>query len=107
MTALRPPAADGRAAYPDLARQVAWSESAVRRRLEELRRSGVLRLDVEVDAGLLGYSAQCLLWLTIAPARLGGIARTMATDPQTAFVGMTTGETAMITAYAKRAAPAP
>ncbi|MDW6057712.1 hypothetical protein SAZ11_06195 [Streptomyces sp. FXJ1.4098] len=51
----------------------------------------MLRLDVEVDAGLLGYSAQCLLWLTIAPARLGGIARTLATDPQTAFVGLTTG----------------
>ncbi|MGW3566515.1 Lrp/AsnC family transcriptional regulator [Streptomyces sp. NPDC000941] len=132
-------AADGRAAYPDLARQVSWSESAVRRRLAELRRSGVLRLDVEVDAGLLGYSAQCLLWLTITPARLGGIARTLAADPQTAFVCMTTGahnllaiavcrdaealhtyltdrvgslegvgrmETAMITAYAKRAAPA-
>ncbi|KAK1177574.1 AsnC family transcriptional regulator [Streptomyces sp. NBS 14/10] len=133
-------AADGRAAYPDLARQVSWSESAVRRRLEELRRSGALRLDVEVDAGLLGYSAQCLLWLSVTPARLGGIARALATDPETAFVGMTTGahnlfaiavcrdaealhsyltervgswegigrmETAMVTSYAKRAAPAP
>jgi DNA-binding Lrp family transcriptional regulator len=132
-------AADGRAAYPDLARQVGWSESAVRRRLDELRRSGVLQFDVEVDSGLFGFSVQCLLWLTVTPARLSSIARTLAGDPEAAFVGSTTGphnlvaiavcqdanalhtyladrigsldgvdrmETALITAYIKRAAPA-
>ncbi|GGZ19126.1 Lrp/AsnC family transcriptional regulator [Streptomyces poonensis] len=84
-------AADGRAACPDLARQVGWSESAVRRRLDELRRSGVLLLDVEVDSGLFGFSVQSLLWLTVAPARLGSVARTLADDPEAAFVGTTTG----------------
>lgn len=132
-------AADGRAGYPELARQVGWSESAVRRRLRQLRGSGVLRFDVEVDSGLFGFPAQCLLWLTVTPARLGGVARTLAGDREAAFVGTTTGphnlvaivlcrdadglhtyltdrvgslhgvdrvETAMITSYTKRAAPA-
>ncbi|ALC24109.1 Lrp/AsnC family transcriptional regulator [Streptomyces pristinaespiralis] len=84
-------AADGRAAYPELARHVGWSESAVRRRLDELRRSGVLQFDVEVDSGLFGFFVQCLLWLTVVPARLDGIARTLAGDPEAAFVGSTTG----------------
>ncbi len=84
-------AADGRAAYPDLARLVGWSESAVRRRLKELRRSGVLHLDVEVDSRLFGFSAQCLLWLTVTPARLGSVARSLAADPEAAFVCTTTG----------------
>ncbi|MFD9500643.1 Lrp/AsnC family transcriptional regulator [Streptomyces sp. NPDC060035] len=84
-------AADGRAAYPDLARQVGWSESAVRRRLDELRRSGVLRFDVEVDSGLFGFSVQCVLWLTVRPARLSSAARALAGDPEAAFVGSTTG----------------
>ncbi|WP_240799190.1 Lrp/AsnC family transcriptional regulator [Streptomyces sp. A0958] len=84
-------AADGRAAYPDLARQVGWSESAVRRRLHELRRSGVLQLDVEIVSGLFGFFVQCMLWLTVAPGRLGGVARALADDAEAAFVGTTTG----------------
>ncbi|GAA1889330.1 Lrp/AsnC family transcriptional regulator [Actinomadura bangladeshensis] len=132
-------AADGRAAYPDLARRVGWSESAVRRRLADLCRSGTLRFDVEVDPALLGFPTQCLLWLTVVPSRLAATARALAADAEAAFVGATTGphnllaiavcrdedalytylsdrigsldgvervETAPITSYAKRVAPA-
>ncbi|BDT99691.1 AsnC family transcriptional regulator [Nocardia sputorum] len=84
-------AADGRAAYPRLARAVGWSESAVRRRLEELRYARVLGFDVEVDPALFGYAVQSLLWLTVAPAHLVAVATTVAADPEAAFVGATTG----------------
>lgn len=84
-------AIDGRAAYPALAKQVGWSESAVRRRLEELRRSRALQFDVEIDPALLGFSVQCLLWLTVTPSRLTAIAQSLTADPETAFVGATTG----------------
>ncbi|MFE3445930.1 Lrp/AsnC family transcriptional regulator [Nocardia sp. NPDC059180] len=84
-------AVDGRAAYPRLAGALGWSESAVRRRLDELRRADVLRFDVEVDAAMLGYTFQCLLWLTVAPARLAAVAAELADDPEVAFIGATTG----------------
>lgn len=84
-------AADGRAAYPGLARRLGWSESAVRRRLEALCRSGTLHFDVEVDPALLGFTAQCLLWLTVVPSRLAATARALAGDAEAAFVGATTG----------------
>lgn len=84
-------AADGRAAYPRLATHVGWSESAVRRRLEELRRSGTLRFDVEVDPVVLGFPVQCLIWLTVTPSRLAATARALAADSEAAFVGATTG----------------
>ncbi|UNO44407.1 Lrp/AsnC family transcriptional regulator [Streptomyces sp. MST-110588] len=84
-------AADGRTAYPDLARAVGWSESAVRRRLAELRGSRTVRFDVETDPRLFGFSAQCLLWLTVAPSRISAVARAVASDAETAFVGATTG----------------
>ncbi|MEW2355513.1 AsnC family transcriptional regulator [Spirillospora sp. NPDC029432] len=132
-------AADGRAPYPDLARRTGWSESAVRRRVEELRRSGTLRFDVEVEPVALGYAAQCLLWLTVPPSRLAGTVRDLAGDAETAFIGAVTGthnllaiavcrnddalyaymsqrlaaldgiervETALVTSYSKRVAPA-
>ncbi|RJO73436.1 AsnC family transcriptional regulator [Nocardia panacis] len=84
-------AADGRAAYPDLARRTGWSESAVRRRVDELRRAGKLRFDVEVDPTALGHPVSCVLWLTVAPGRLTTVAQSLAADPQTAFLAAITG----------------
>jgi DNA-binding Lrp family transcriptional regulator len=127
-------AADGRAAYADLAGRVGWSESAVRRRLADLRRAGLLRFHVEVDPALYGYTAQCLLWLSVPPAQVTTVANRLVADAGTAHVAATTGEhnlfvvlvcrdadqlsayltrlpgaerieTAVVTSYAKRFAP--
>lgn len=131
--------ADGRTACADLARQVDWSESAVRRRLTELRDAGVLRFDIEVEPASFGFSTQCVLWLSVGPALVTSVAASLAGDPETAYLGATTGshnlvavticrdaealytyltdriaalpgieriETAQITSYAKRFAPA-
>ncbi len=84
-------ATDARAAYPTLARKVGWSESAVRRRLEELRSSLVVRFEVEVDPLRLGFTEQCLLWLNVVPTSLVEVSRTLTDDPEMAFVGATTG----------------
>ncbi|MCC3330723.1 Lrp/AsnC family transcriptional regulator [Nocardia abscessus] len=84
-------AADGRATYPRLARAVGWSESAVRRRVEELRDARVLGFDVEIDPALYGFTVQSLLWLTVAPAHLLAVATALADDPEAAFVAATTG----------------
>ncbi|WP_435590287.1 Lrp/AsnC family transcriptional regulator [Nocardia sp. bgisy118] len=132
-------AADGRVAYPSLAGALGWSESAVRRRLDELRRARVLGFDVEVDAALFGYGFQCVLWLTVAPRHLTAVGAALIEDPEIAFAGAITGphniiavavcrdadavfdyvvdrvgalpgvtrlDTAAVTRYAKRAAPA-
>ncbi|GAB2670447.1 Lrp/AsnC family transcriptional regulator [Nocardia goodfellowii] len=84
-------ARDGRADYPSLSQAVGWSESAVRRRLDELRRQRVVRFDVEIDAAALGFPVHALLWLNVAPARLSGVARMLAGHPEVAFAGATTG----------------
>lgn len=84
-------AADGRAAYPQLARTVGWSESAVRRRVEELRRAGMLGFDVEIDPALFGFTVQSLLWLSVSPGRLLTVANALAADPEAGFVGAMTG----------------
>ncbi|WP_129839012.1 AsnC family transcriptional regulator [Streptomyces sp. RFCAC02] len=84
-------AEDGRAGYPALARRTDWSESAVRRRVDELRGSGALRLDVEVEPALFGFAVQCLVWLTVRPARLTAVTRALAADAEAAFAGTTTG----------------
>ncbi|MFI9816425.1 Lrp/AsnC family transcriptional regulator [Saccharothrix variisporea] len=84
-------ARDGRAACVELAREVGWSDSAVRRRLDDLRDAGLLEFHVEVEPRLFGYTAQCLLWLRVTPARLSAVATSLAGDAETAFLGAITG----------------
>jgi DNA-binding Lrp family transcriptional regulator len=84
---------DGRAGYPRLAAVTGWSESTVRRRLEHLLASGAVYCDVDVDATILGYRAQAILWLTVAPAKLATVGAALAEHPEIAWAAATTGTT--------------
>ena len=86
-------AIDGRAGYPDLAAATGWSESAVRRRLDRLRRSGALSIQLEFDPRALGYRSQARLWMSVRPSGSAAVARTLATHAEVSFVGLTTGVT--------------
>lgn len=87
---------DGRASYADLAAATGWSASTVARRLDELRRSGALFFDVEIDNTLLGIHASALLWMSVPPARLDRVARGLAEHPELAVVAATTGRTNLL-----------
>ncbi|WP_214321246.1 AsnC family transcriptional regulator [Nonomuraea sediminis] len=86
-------AADGRAGHAELAAVTGWSESTVRRRLDQLRRSGALMVQLEFDPRALGYRAQARLWMSVRPAELTTVAARLATHPEVSFVGVTTGAT--------------
>ncbi|MEV5832564.1 AsnC family transcriptional regulator [Nocardia sp. NPDC052112] len=83
---------DGRAAYPDLARRIGWSETAIRRRLDELRRAGILRFSVEIDPAAFGFTVSCVIWMSVVPHQLQAVATALASDFEAAFIGATTGE---------------
>ncbi|MEV6930059.1 Lrp/AsnC family transcriptional regulator [Dactylosporangium sp. NPDC051485] len=84
-------ARDGRAALPALAAATGWSETTVRRRLEELRQGRILYFDVNVDPVLFGYTAQAALWLTVAPSALTPVTEALARHPQIACAAAVTG----------------
>ncbi|AXX30509.1 Lrp/AsnC family transcriptional regulator [Actinosynnema pretiosum subsp. pretiosum] len=86
-------AVDGRTGFERLAALTGWSPTAVRRRMGELREHGVLYLDVDVDAALLGVGARTLLWLSVAPAHLAEAGTALAQHPEVAFAAATTGPT--------------
>ncbi|MDV9176249.1 Lrp/AsnC family transcriptional regulator [Streptomyces sp. W16] len=89
-------ALDGRISCADLARTVGQPESTVRRRLEFLRRSGVLYFDVDIDSVHLGYETEAFLWLTVTPARLAEVGTALARHPEIAFAAATTGPTNIV-----------
>ena len=86
-------ARDGRASVADLAAAIHWHESTVRRRIEELRRAGLLYFDLDIDETVLGVNANVMLWLKIEPACLDAAGRAIAAHPEVPYAAATTGPT--------------
>ena len=84
---------DGRTPVADLAAATHWHESTVRRRLDELRKAGLLYFDVDLDESVVGISTNVMLWLKIEPASLDAAGRAIAAHPEIPFAGATTGAT--------------
>jgi DNA-binding Lrp family transcriptional regulator len=89
-------ARDGRASSAALAAALHWHESTVRRRIEELRQSGLLFFEVDIDNRVLGLNAHAILWLSIDPARLEEAGRALAQHPEIPFAAATTGPTNLV-----------
>ncbi|HKS47655.1 MAG TPA: Lrp/AsnC family transcriptional regulator [Amycolatopsis sp.] len=87
---------DGRATFAELAEATGMAEATVRRRVHQLRRSGVLYLDLDIDPVPLGFHTQALLWLSVHPTRLVAVAEGLAGQPEVAFVAATTGQTNLL-----------
>jgi len=96
---------DGRLSLAELATATGWSPATVARRLADLRASGAVFFDVELNPALLGATTQALLWMAVAPAHLDDIAKNLATHPELAVVAATTGPTNLV-ALALCAGPA-
>ncbi len=89
-------AQDGRTPVADLAAAIHWHESTVRRRIEELRRAGLLYFDLDIDDSVLGISATVMLWLKVEPASLDAAGRAVAAHPEVPFAAATTGPTNLV-----------
>lgn len=86
-------AADGRTPVEELSARTGVSPTTVRRRVEALRRSGVLYFDVDFDPRRRDTGHPTTVWLSIAPADLPAAGEQLAALPESAFVAATTGRT--------------
>ncbi len=84
---------DGRASQAELAEATGWSPVTVARRLNALTASGAVFFDVQIDARLFGAATHAQLWMSVPPAHLDHVAKTLARHEELAFVAATTGPT--------------
>ncbi|MFE2374115.1 Lrp/AsnC family transcriptional regulator [Streptomyces sp. NPDC059398] len=84
-------ARDGRASFAELSKATGRSESAVRRRLDQLLGSGTLFIDVQFDSEQFGYGIAALLWITAAPSALDAVGRALATHREVATASAVSG----------------
>jgi DNA-binding Lrp family transcriptional regulator len=89
-------ARDGRASNAALAAAIHWHESTVRRRIEELRRSGLLHFEVDLDSRCLGMTVSAILWLKVEPSRLDAAGQALAGHLEVPFAAATTGSTNLV-----------
>jgi DNA-binding Lrp family transcriptional regulator len=89
-------ARDGRASNAALAAAIHWHESTVRRRIDELCRSGLLYFEVDIDNQVLGMNTHAMLWLSVEPARLQEAGNALAAHPEIPFAAATTGPTNLV-----------
>jgi len=82
---------EGRASHAELAATTGWSESTVRRRMDQLRAVGVLYFDVELDMPAFGFQSSTWLWLSVPPADLAAAGEALAKFPEVAYAAATTG----------------
>lgn len=84
---------DGRTDFTALARATGRPATTLRRRIAELRTSGALYFDVDLDYRNLGMVSQTMLWLSVAPDRILAAGNALATHPEVSFAAATTGST--------------
>ena len=86
--------ADGRRTYDDIARRVALSAPAVKRRVDRLRRAGILRgFTAVVDHAALGAQTEALVELFDTPGvLLDEVARRLQRHPEVVEAWSVTGD---------------
>jgi DNA-binding Lrp family transcriptional regulator len=84
-------ALDGRTTFADIAGASAYSETTVRRRLDQLRDLGLLYFDLELDMRTFGFRSSAWMWLSVPPSQLAGVGSALAKFPEIAYVAATTG----------------
>ena len=84
-------AADGRTPYADLAAATGWSESTVRRRVDQLRDAGGLYFDLELNVAAFGFRSTVWMWLSVPPSHLASVGTALAKFPEIAYAMATTG----------------
>lgn len=87
---------DARRSYHELAEAVGISESAARRRVEELLSSGALSTVTLVDPAFLGYAIETFLFLQVELARLEQIAAALVERPEVRMLAATSGQADLI-----------
>jgi len=84
-------AVDGRTSYAELAAATGWSETRVRRRMDQLRDAGSLYFDLEGDWAAFGFRASAWLWMSVPLSHLASVGTALAKFPEVAYATATTG----------------
>ena len=82
---------DGRMPYGQIGCRVGLSEPTVRRRVDRMRRQGIITVMAVPNLARLGYAVTALFGLQTSPGLAEAVAETVAQFEETQYVAVTTG----------------
>jgi Lrp/AsnC family transcriptional regulator for asnA, asnC and gidA len=82
---------DGRMSHADIARRLGAAEATVRRRLNRMQSSGMLRVVPVIDPDSVGLQTSLFLGVRIEGGEWQAVARAVAALPEVRYVAVTTG----------------
>jgi DNA-binding Lrp family transcriptional regulator len=91
-------ARDGRTTYALLARSTGLAVGRVVRRVAALQAAGVVYFDVDIAAAAMGDPTTATLWLSVRPADLDAVGRTIAEFDEVPFAAAITGQSNLVAA---------
>lgn len=83
---------DGRRSNVEIARLLGISEGTVRKRIERLLASNMLKIVGIVDPAIVGHTTRTLIFLTVELAQIEKVAQTLCAMPEVMSVYCVTGE---------------
>ncbi|MDI2128556.1 Lrp/AsnC family transcriptional regulator [Yinghuangia seranimata] len=89
-------AVDGRTGFAELAAATGLSETAVRRRLDQLRAEKGVVFEVDLDCTLFGHHVTAMMRMSVPPKDLTAVMAALSEHPEIVFVGATTGQTNVV-----------
>lgn len=87
---------DGRRSYQELATELGISESAARRRVDNLVSTGAMTMVTLVDPPFLGYQVEVFLFLGVELARLEEVATALVARPEVRYLSATSGHSDLV-----------
>ncbi len=87
---------DGRMPVAQLARKLGLNVTTTRRRLDSLRRRGLMHPRTEVVPSLFGLGLEALVWFRVPMARLEEVGNALAAAPEVKFIVATTGTSQLL-----------
>ena len=83
--------ADGRTSLVDIAARIGSSQSTARRRIEALVDRDILHFRLLVEPSLLGYGAEVMFWMQVAPGALNDVAASLTQHAALRYLVATAG----------------
>ncbi|MCJ7536468.1 MAG: Lrp/AsnC family transcriptional regulator [Anaerolineales bacterium] len=83
---------NGRMAFTDIAKALEISEGTVRNRVARLMEERVLQIVGMVDPYRLGYDAPAVISISVQPAMLNKVAKTISKFPEVSYLIMVSGD---------------
>ncbi|MBX6378605.1 MAG: Lrp/AsnC family transcriptional regulator [Clostridia bacterium] len=83
---------DGRMSFVDMAERIGVTEGTIRRRFNQLKEEGLLRISAVVDPFVAGFKTPVFFGLHVETPRLQEVLERLASLPEAHYIAAATGE---------------